>query len=207
PIVTPEALPTAPPSHEMPAVPAPPPQAQASAFLLDSPIGPRPATEMLRQMDMNESLAGVALPGASGHGKRKRRGKSEPAAAYNPMVRGPTTREQELMAPPAPRRMPRDRRAQRAAKQIPPSAPMPMSPYVEEDVLPEWLNDPIRRRTILKALGGVTLGVLGVAGAVTLVRHFSGDLTGLNPFQRHLSGHVPAPAVLAAHTGPVQTLA
>ncbi len=212
------------PSREMPAVvvdptiprgsnageatpPQPDAQPNASAFLLDGPVGPRPPTEALRQMDLNESHAGVVLPAATAGGHA---GQADPAAQYNPLVRGPTTREQELMAPPSPRRLPRTRRAARPpVVPLPSSASLPSapSPYPEDEALPAWLPDPASRRTILKIAGGAALGVFGIAGITALVRHFSGSIPSLNPFQSHPSGHVPAPATLVAHTGPLQTLA
>jgi serine/threonine protein kinase len=196
------------PSHEMPILPptidAPvvPPQAapaqatrDPSAFLLDAPIGPRPPTADLERMVHTEAAADRA--GSSVGGKKRGRRNAEPGV---PLARGPTTREQDLMAPPAPRSRPR------ARQRVSPRAPLrPMSPIQEEEGLPP-LEALLPRREVLVTAGKLALvGGIGIAGLVIAAKTF--NLGQLFHGQPSHNGHVPAPLVLVGHLGTVQTLA
>ncbi len=193
---------TLPLSDAPPAPPSPPAsQYDPSAFLLDSPIGPKPPTADLKRMEMNESLNGLGANASLG---KRRRGRTAPSAEV-PVARGPTTREQDLLAPAAPRRLLRGRRAtNKRAPQPPPAASLPPLP---REALGLPLDIPIPRRSVLVQTGRwVLFGALAVGGTVAVaegVAHVAGSL-----FAENLSGQsLKPPQVLGTHATAIQSLA
>ena len=198
------------PSREMPAIPPTPTpiQANPSAFLLDTPeIGPRPLTEDLQRMELHETLTGAA----DSSGKRRRGKRKE--SAQMPIVRGPTTREQELMAPPAAHQHSRSRQRQRQAPPVPPR--MFQDAYAsatpQTDASASFWDISLPRREVLMRTGKVALAAGATVGGILLLfkggsnPSFTSWLQSFKGKSPH-SEHIPPPITLVGHTGSVQAL-
>ena len=196
------------PSREMPVVPPTPPVApprDPSAFLLDGPnVGPRPPTaDLARMAHQEEALAAKA--GSAG-GNKGRRGRKDSGQKV-PVARGPTTREQELMAPPAARDRPRLRQRQRAGQRPPDYA---NSEGYPAQATASYAASDISRRDFLTTAGkwafGAAVGVGGIVVAAKVIGSVGGGLGSLFGATPHHTGKIATPHILTGHVGSVQAL-